>query len=164
MTTRDLAHQVVSRLGARGFSLGSCESMTGGGIAAMITTVPGASAVFRGALVTYASDLKVSLAGVDAEWVAGHGVINEETARQMARGAAAKLGSDLAVSVTGLAGPEGAEGVKVGTAWFGLYIRHGCPDTITVKKVFPGDRDAVRARAVEAALVLIRDGLDSGAI
>lgn len=98
-------------------TLGTCESLTGGGVAQLLTSVPGASAVFRGALVTYASDLKASLAGVDAALIAQHGVINGPTAAQMASGARRALAVDLAIACTGVAGPDPQDGEPAGTVW-----------------------------------------------
>lgn len=82
-----LAEDVIKKMAGRTVTLSTCESLTGGGIGAALTSVPGASAVFRGALVTYARELKASLAGVDEELIANEGVVNELTALQMALGA-----------------------------------------------------------------------------
>lgn len=156
MTGTELARRLVAGLAARGVTLGTCESMTAGGIAAMITTAPGASVVLRGGLVTYSSDLKISLAGVDAGWVADHGVINEVTARQMAEGARIRLDCDWVISVTGLAGPGAEPGIAVGTTWFGLA---GRLETLSLGRVFAGDRQQIRAQAIETALQFVCEEL-----
>lgn len=114
------AASLVPRLEERGLTLGTCESLTGGLLAAVLTSVPGASRVYRGSVVTYASDLKASLVGVDAEHIAEHGVINPETAAQMALGARELLGTSLALACTGVAGPEPQDGQPPGTVWVAL--------------------------------------------
>lgn len=148
------AQELVGLLAGRGLTLGTCESLTGGALAAAITEVPGASAVFRGGLVTYASDLKTSLAGVDAEQVRRHGVINAETARAMAVGARDVLGVDLAVACTGVAGPEPQDGAAVGTVWLALADRNGVVDQLLQ---LDGNRAAIRARTVKLAMALVRE-------
>ena len=92
------AARLIGLLRAGGWTIATCESMTGGGIGATLTSVPGSSTVFRGGLITYATDLKASLAGVDAEFVAEHGVINERTAQEMALGAASSCRADVGLS------------------------------------------------------------------
>lgn len=99
--TGALAERLLALCRRRGLLLATCESITGGGIGWALTAVPGASDVFRGGLITYASGLKASLAGVDAAFIAAHGVVNERTAREMAEGAARVCGADVAVAVTG---------------------------------------------------------------
>jgi nicotinamide-nucleotide amidase len=154
----DPAAQVIQRLESRGLTLATCESLTGGGIGAALTSVPGASKVFRGGLITYASDLKTRLAGVDADWIGANGVINAETAIQMADGATAACQADVAVAVTGVAGPDPEDGVSPGRVWIGLAIRGR--ETVAKPYDFSGNRDAIRMATVSAALQLILDALD----
>lgn len=145
------ARRLVARLAAAGTTLGTCESLTGGGIAAELTSVPGASAVVRGALVTYASDLKVSLAGVDADRVARQGVVDEDTAREMAAGARGVLGADWVLACTGVAGPDPQDGQPVGT----VHLALATPDGVVARRLsLCGDRAAIRRQTVEAALAL----------
>ena len=105
-----LAVDVIKKMTQRSVTLATCESLTGGGIGAALTSVPGASAVYRGSLVTYARELKSTLAGVDEELIATEGVVNELTALQMARGAQARCDADWAVATTGVAGPTETDG------------------------------------------------------
>lgn len=139
------AEELVHLLAQRHQTIGTCESLTAGMVCAAITDVPGASAVFRGGLVTYASDLKHSLAGVDAGWIAQHGVINAETARQMATGARAALGTDWAVACTGVAGPSSQDGADPGTVWIAV----AGPEAVVVRGLnLLGDRSEVRRASV----------------
>jgi nicotinamide-nucleotide amidase len=155
-----LATNVIKALHSRNLTLATCESLTGGKIGATLTSVPGSSQVFRGGLITYASDLKVKLAAVDAAWVAEHGVINEQTAIQMADGAKAACGSDIAVSVTGVAGPDGEDGVAPGVVWIGLAL----PDRKTFATEYDfasaGGREEIRAATVEVALTMVQGNIE----
>lgn len=149
------ATELVKMMTQRSVTLSTCESLTGGGLGAAITAVPGASAVFRGALVTYARDLKSRLAGVDEELVDTEGVVNELTAIQMALGAQAQCESDWAVATTGVAGPTEIDGQKVGTVWFavvGSAMGMSPRPQYTELKHFEGDRESIREQAVEHAL------------
>ncbi|MEL4357451.1 MULTISPECIES: CinA family protein [unclassified Luteococcus] len=145
---------VIALLGAQGRTLGTCESLTGGGVAQALSGVPGASAVLRGGLVTYASDLKASLAGVDPDWIARHGVINRETAEQMARGARRLLGVDVALSCTGVAGPDGQDGELPGTVWIAVCGPESGRLTSELLCLH-GDRESVRQQTVQAGLALV---------
>lgn len=151
----DSATELIKLMTQRSVTLATCESLTGGGVGAAITAVPGASAVFRGALVTYSRDLKSRLAGVDEELVDTEGVVNELTAIQMALGAQAQCDADWAVATTGVAGPTEIEGQKVGTVWFavvGPRVGMSPRPQYTELKHFEGDRDTVRQLATEHAL------------
>lgn len=149
MTT---AEKLVAALAERGLTCGTAESCTGGGIGHAITAVAGSSAVFWGGIVSYDNSVKRKLLGVSDAILDGVGPVSAECAAQMARGARAALGVDLAVSVTGLAGP-GGDGVRpAGYVWFGVASAEGVK---TENHVFPGDRAAVRAAAVEQALGLL---------
>ncbi|MEL4505701.1 CinA family protein [Luteococcus sp. H138] len=150
------ATELIADLAARGLTLGTCESLTGGQVAQSLTAVPGASAVVRGGLVTYASDLKASLAGVDADWIAQHGVINRTTAEQMAIGARRALGVDLALSCTGVAGPDPQDGEFPGTVW--IAVCGPRPDQVTSRLLrLTGDRQAIRTQTVGALLALLAE-------
>lgn len=159
MTPDQAARAVIADLGQRGQTLGTCESLTGGGVAHTLTGVAGASAVFRGALVTYASDLKTTLAGVDAAHAAEHGVVNEVVARQMAHGARTALGVDWALSLTGVAGPTEQDGQPVGTVWIGLV---GPGIDACTEHHFAGDRAAIREAAIASGLAAVLDWVCSG--
>ena len=153
-----LAVDVIKKMTQRSVTLATCESLTGGGIGAALTSVPGASAVYRGSLVTYARELKSTHAGVDEELIATEGVVNELTALQMARGAQARCDADWAVATTGVAGPTETDGASVGTVWFAVVgPRVGMSDapTYTELKQFSGDREAIREQAVEHAFAML---------
>ena len=148
------ASLVLSLLRSRGLSLATAESCTGGLVAARLTDVPGASDVFLGAVVAYANEVKAAQLGVPEETLAAHGAVSAETAAAMAAGARERLGTDVAVSVTGIAGPEGGTPDKP----VGLVYLHasGPMGEKAVSFVFPGDRETIRTRAAVAALHLVR--------
>ena len=151
----EAAEQLVKKMTQRSVTLATCESLTGGGLGAAITSVPGASNVFRGALVTYARDLKTTLAGVDEELVDTEGVVNELTALQMARGAQRQCDADWAIATTGVAGPTETDGQKVGTVWFavvGPSMGMSPGAQYTELHHFDGDRESIRSAAIEHAL------------
>lgn len=128
------------------------ESLTGGLLAAAIVDVPGASAVFRGGLVVYATDLKQSLAGVSAALLAERGPVDPEVARALAGGGRRRCGADWGLATTGVAGPDPQHGVPVGT----VYVAVAGPGGAQVRALsVPGDRAAVRRAAVTAALNLL---------
>lgn len=155
---RLLAERVLSAARRRGVSLATAESLTGGLISATLTAIPGSSDVVAGGVVGYSFEAKERALGVDAALLTAVGAVDEEVAREMARGARKQTGADMAVSVTGIAGPGGAEpGKPVGTVCFGL----SAPDEDHAESVlFPGDRDEVRARTVRYALRMLECGLD----
>ena len=141
----------------RGLSLATAESCTGGRIADRLTGIPGSSDYFLGAIVAYANSVKIGTLGVSGETLERHGAVSRETALEMARGARLKLATDMAVSVTGIAGPGGGlPGKPVGTTWIGLaaadgeWARHFC---------WVGDREQNKASSAEAALQLVLDYL-----
>ena len=137
-----------------GLSLGVAESCTGGLVAARLTSIPGASDVFKGGVVAYADEVKAAQLGVPEEVLARHGAVSAEAAAAMAAGARERLGVDVAVAVTGIAGPGGGTPEKpVGL----VYLHAEEPgDSVGCRFDFPGDRDAIRARATAAALHLVR--------
>lgn len=161
------AARLLELLSARGQSLAFCESLTAGLAAATFADTPGASAVLRGGLVTYATDLKVSLAGVPAELISRHGVVSAECASAMATGARKVCGSDWAVSLTGVAGPDSQDGHPVGEVWIGVAD----PDGGVVSARAFGEREgselagagraAIRVAAVRRCFELLGSHIES---
>ena len=145
------ASEVIARL--QGKSLVTAESLTGGGIGGLLTAVPGASAVYKGGVISYTDEVKREVLGVPADILEVCGAVSEPVARQMALGARRVLHADIAVSVTGLAGPTGDEfGHEVGTVFIGYADEQ---KNIVKECHFSGDREAVRNQTIEAALQLI---------
>lgn len=131
------------------------ESCTGGMIGAAVTDAPGASAYFLGSAVTYSNDAKVRLLGVSESTLEAHGAVSEETAREMANGAASLFGSDFSVAVTGIAGPGGAtESKPVGLVY--IAVSDGSR-TVVTRNLFDGDRAEVRGKTVREACALLSD-------
>ncbi|WP_287850241.1 CinA family protein [Acidiphilium sp.] len=152
------AAAVIGRAREAGRTIATAESCTGGMIAAALTDIAGASAVFGHGFVSYANDAKVAMLGVEPGLIAREGAVSETVARAMAEGARARAGADLAVAVTGIAGPEGGSAEKpVGMVWFGLARKDGA--TLAERRVFPGGRDAVRRATVDHALDLLAAAL-----
>lgn len=146
----DLAAVLLDRLRAGHLTMAVAESCTGGMIGARITDVPGSSDVFLGGIIAYANEVKLGLLGVDPAELEREGAVSESVVRAMAAGAASATGADLAVAVTGVAGPGGGSDAKpVGTVWFGFAVR-GQVDTQRVG--FPGTRADIRGRASQFAL------------
>jgi nicotinamide-nucleotide amidase len=144
---------IVAELKRRGLTLGTAESCTGGQVADWIVSVAGASAVFRGGIVAYDNALKRSLLQVDEGTLSRFGAVSEETAAEMARGACARLGTDVAIATTGIAGPEGGTPEKpVGLVWFALAANG---EVETRRATFPGNRTEIRERATIAALGML---------
>ena len=153
------AERLVAALKARGLTCATAESCTGGSVGGAITAVPGSSAVFLGGVISYANEVKRDVLGVPQEILDAHGAVSPECAERMAAGARNLLKSDLAVSLTGIAGPDGGSAEKpVGLVWFGLATKDGVR---TEKKLFAGDRAAVRAQAVSHALELLLSAADA---
>jgi nicotinamide-nucleotide amidase len=146
---------VVRLLCEKGLTLATAESCTGGLIANRITDVPGASAVFGQGFVTYANQAKTRLLGVETRDLETHGAVSEPVARQMAAGALLASGADLAVAVTGIAGPTGGSPEKpVGTAWIALASRHA--STTAFKVYHPRNRHDFKLAVSQAALDAVR--------
>lgn len=146
MTT--LCSEVLSAL--RGKTLATAESCTGGGIGAALTGVAGSSAVYKGGIISYTNTVKQKLLGVGADILEEYGAVSAPVALAMARGARETLEADVAVSVTGLAGPGGDEfGNPVGTVFVGYA---DAARAFTKEFHFSGDRETVRAQTVRAAL------------
>jgi nicotinamide-nucleotide amidase len=137
-----------------GFTLATAESCTGGMVAERLTSVPGSSRVFLGGVVAYSNEVKAAELGVAREVLEQHGAVSAETAAAMAAGARERLGADVAVSVTGIAGPDGGSTKKpVGL----VYLHAESPSgSRSADFVFPGDRDGIRRRAAVTALHLVR--------
>ncbi len=147
----NLCCEVLAAL--RGKTLVTAESCTGGGIGAALTAVPGSSEVYRGGIISYSNWVKEHVLGVSGQLLEQHGAVSAPVAEAMALGARKTLEADIAVSVTGLAGPGGDDfGHTVGTVFIGCAT-----DSKTVVKEFhfTGDRNAVREQAVKEALLLI---------
>ena len=143
--------EVIRRL--NGKTLATAESLTGGGIGAALTAVSGSSAVYKGGVISYTNEIKHNVLGVQQYLLDRYGAVSSWVAGEMASGVRKLLNTDVAISVTGLAGPGGDEfGNPVGTVYIGYedqhcaLVRHYC---------FEGDREAVRQQTVDAALALI---------
>ncbi len=152
--SKNLTAEVVALLKERGLTLATAESCTGGLIGAEITSVSGASEVYGFGFVTYANEAKEALLGVRHDTLLAHGAVSPETAREMAEGARAKSGADIAVSVTGIAGPGGGTPEKpVGLVYVGVSTAEG---TRAERLSLSGSRDEIRAAARDNALSLVR--------
>ena len=137
----------------KGKTLATAESCTGGGIGAAITAVPGSSEVYKGGIISYTNWVKNRILGVDQNLLDRFGAVSAPVAESMAQGVRAVLETDVAVSVTGLAGPGGDEfGNPVGLVFIGYSDKN---QTISKKFLFPGDRETVRQSAVTEALKLV---------
>jgi nicotinamide-nucleotide amidase len=153
-TTLEDAAALLAALQAQGLTVATAESCTGGLIAAALTAIPGSSATVLAGYVTYSNAAKTRMLGVPEAMLAAHGAVSEPVARQMAEGALAESGADIAVSCTGIAGPGGGTSTKpVGLVFIGCTRRGG--ETRVARHVFQGDRTAIRAATVEAAFGMI---------
>jgi nicotinamide-nucleotide amidase len=153
----ELARRVGERLLAAGVRLATAESCTGGWIAKAMTDVAGSSAWLECGFIVYSNEAKVRDLGVSQETLRRHGAVSEATVREMAQGAVKVSGAQIAVSVSGIAGPDGAmPGKPVGTVCFAVAMQQGDSISITARSEhFAGDREAVRRRSVEYALELV---------
>ena len=148
-----VAEKLVELYKSSGKTCATAESCTGGGIGAAITSVAGSSEVFLGGIISYANEVKRDVLGVAAQVLDEHGAVSSETAAQMAEGARRLTKADVAVAVTGIAGPGGGSAEKpVGLVWFGLATADGVR---TEKAIFPGDREQVRSATVTHALGML---------
>ena len=148
-----LAADVIACL--QGKQLVTAESLTGGGIGTALTAVPGSSAVYKGGIISYTNWVKEIILGVSPETLRVYGAVSLQTAEEMAVGARRLLQADVAVSVTGLAGPGGDEfGNPVGTVCIGYSSER---ESFAVRHHFTGDREAVRRQTIRSALELILD-------
>ncbi len=140
------------RLEAAGATVSVAESLTGGLLCAALTDTAGASAVMRGGLVVYATELKQTLAGVSGELLAARGAVDADVALGLARGVRTRLGATFGLGVTGVAGPDEQDGMAVGT----VFVALAGPDGETVaRRDLTGDRSEIRRAAVDAALELL---------
>ena len=147
--------RVVAALCERGLTSGTAESCTAGMIAARLGNVPGASATLLGGFVAYANDVKTAQVGVPAELIERHGAVSAEVAQALAEGVRERLGCDVGIGVTGVAGPGGgSEDKPVGLVHIAVVGPHGLVETL--ERRFPGDREAVRTNTATAALHLVR--------
>ena len=146
------AADVIAGLAGRHETVATCESLTGGLVVADLTSVPGSSAVVRGGLVTYATDLKTSLAAVPADLIATYGVVSRPVAEAMAAGARVACGATWGIGLTGVAGPDRVDGRPAGTVCIGVA---GPAGMVSVQELFSGDRAAVRAQTVQRAFDLL---------
>jgi nicotinamide-nucleotide amidase len=149
-----LAKTVHDLLQERGQTVATAESLTGGRVAALLTEAPGASDTYIGGAVTYATEAKVGVLGVDRGIVDEHGVVSAECARDMARGVRELMGSTYAVSTTGVAGPDDQEGKPPGTVFVGVAGPEGVR---AVELELDGDRDAITKQTCEEALSALLD-------
>jgi nicotinamide-nucleotide amidase len=152
------AEDAVHALRRRGLSLATAESLTGGGLGDAVTSVPGASAVYAGGVVTYATRVKVDLLGVPGALVARHGVVSSQCAAAMASRVRELIGADVGVATTGVAGPDPQEGKAVGLVYVAVAGAPGASDAreVVVDELhLSGDRAAIRRAAVAAALRLV---------
>lgn len=146
-TTLDAAAALLAALQAKGLTIATAESCTGGLIAAALTAIPGSSASVEAGFVTYSNAAKTAMLGVDPALLERVGAVSEEVARRMVEGALRAAGTDLAISCTGVAGPGGGSLLKpVGLVWMGVGRRGGA--IIAESRIFPGDRAAIRAATV----------------
>ncbi len=147
--------ELIDVLRSKGLRMSAAESCTGGMIGCMMTSVPGSSDVFLGSAVTYSNDSKESILKVSHQTLLDHGAVSEETAREMVLGSINAYGSDIAVAVTGIAGPGGATDVKpVGLVY--IAVADG-PRIVVTKNNFKGDRQSVREQTALEALKLAKD-------
>lgn len=153
-SAQSTARELVDLLKTRELTVATCESLTAGLAAAMIADIAGASAVLRGGLITYATDVKGLLAGVDKHILADSGPVSPVTAEQMALGARAKVRADFALSLTGVAGPDPQDGHEVGE----VFLSVAGPESVRTQRVLiDGDRPAIRQRAAELGFRLLID-------
>lgn len=159
MTDNELS-QLSSEVGLlllkRKATVTTAESCTGGWIAKVLTDIAGSSRWFERGVVTYSNQAKQEMTGVTTASLENYGAVSEQVVREMAEGSRAEAGATFALSVSGIAGPDGGSAEKpVGTVWFGFAAENR--ETQAQRKVFPGDREAVRRQATAWALLTLRD-------
>ncbi len=154
--TLALAEAVLAACRARDWHLATAESCTGGLVAAALTAIAGSSDVVERSFVAYSNEAKMELFGVSADTIAAHGAVSAQTTAAMARGVIARAPVDLAVSITGIAGPGGGTAQKpVGLVYLGIARKDG--GARVERRIFPGDRTAVREAALVLALELLQE-------
>jgi nicotinamide-nucleotide amidase len=151
--------ELIAGLAGRGWTVAAAESLTAGLLTAVLTEVPGSSAVLRGGIVCYATDLKASLVGVDADLLARVGAVDPAVAAALAEGARRRCGADIGIGLTGVAGPDPQDGHPPGTVY---VARSGIGPDVVVPVPLAGSvgRWPVRAAAVRTAVALLRDLID----
>ncbi|MBO4460198.1 MAG: CinA family protein [Clostridiales bacterium] len=161
MTDIDIAvSDLIECVKSHGLTLAFAESLTGGLISASVVAVPGVSEFFNGAIVSYSNEVKINTLKVPSDVISSVGAVSAECAEYMARGVAKELNSDVGVSATGIAGPDGGSDLKpVGTVYIGAYCKG---NTKTERFVFEGDRLKIREQTVIEALKLAKDIIVNG--
>lgn len=157
LSTYELAQSLVTRLTQTGLTIAAAESLTGGLVCSALVDVPGASAVLRGSVTAYATELKAQVLGVDAARLASVGPVDAQVAQEMADGAAQLLGADVAVATTGVAGPGPADGHEAGTVYIAAIAPWG---SVWRLLELEGQRSQVRTQTVHQVLVLALELLD----
>ena len=160
MDKHTTAEEINNILAQRGLTLATAESCTGGGIAAAITAIPGSSAVFKGAVVAYANEIKQGVLRVSEETLLQHGAVSEATVREMAAGAARLMQADCAIATSGIAGPGGGTKEKpVGTIWVATYIKGDIKSRLLTldDNGRTANIDATIAAALQMLLSLLRE-------
>lgn len=157
LSTYELVQSLVTRLSQVGLTIAAAESLTGGLVCSALVDVPGASAVLRGSVTAYATELKAQVLGVDAARLASVGPVDAQVAQEMADGAAQLLGADVAVATTGVAGPGPADGHEAGTVYIAAIAPWG---SVWRLLQLEGQRSQIRAQTVRHVLVLALELLD----
>lgn len=157
--TYKLAERIITRARAKGLTIATAESCTGGWIGKALTDIPGSSTVFKGSLVAYSNSIKENLLGVPQQLLITHGAVSEKVASEMAKNCAQSFAVDIAISVTGIAGPGGGSQEKpVGLVHMGLAARQNIE---TYKFQFDNfGRDSIRQDALSAALKIVLENVD----
>mgnify|MGYP000660195996 FL=1 len=157
LSTYELAEALVTRLSDSGLTIAAAESLTGGLVCSALVDVPGASAVLRGSVTAYATELKAQVLGVDDARLASVGPVDAQVAQEMADGVAQLLGADVAVATTGVAGPGPADGYEAGTVYVAAIAPWG---GVWRLLQLEGQRSQIRAQTVRHVLVLALELLD----
>jgi nicotinamide-nucleotide amidase len=145
-----LAQLLGNKLSAKGWQISCAESCTGGGVGYAITSISGSSAWFKKGFITYSNDAKKDMLGVSEHTLIEYGAVSAATVEEMAAGAAKHANAEVAIAISGVAGPDGGTSDKpVGTVWFGFFING---KSISQKQLIDGDRQTVRIKAIEFAL------------
>ncbi|PYC48345.1 damage-inducible protein CinA [Litorivita pollutaquae] len=160
MIAEELANRLLEAAKARGAMVTTAESCTGGMLGAAITDIAGSSAVFERGFLTYTNAAKEEMLGVSAATLSAHGAVSEEVAREMAAGALARSHADLAVAITGIAGPGGSDNKPEGRVCFGL-AQANAPLHAETTDFGPLGRSAVRQFSVQNALMLLIEALET---
>lgn len=153
MESKSEAEIIVKTLKRRGLTISTAESLTGGGLGAALTDIPGSSAVYLGGLITYSDVSKTKFLGIPRRTLNKYTAVSEQVALEMAQSARAQFKSDFAISTTGVAGPSSAYGQKKGTVWIAIDSKVG---TTAVQLALAGDRGQIRHATIESALATFR--------